>query len=160
MLLFYHNDIGMLLIQTLCIKMNLYLGLTYQEFKNIIKEIPLKYFQIEIDEQSYLIKPHFNLIIEVLNDIIYINLNDLETSTSIFQELIKNPSFQGLYFEELVHYQFKPTLKTFKIFLWSKLSMLITYLLLRKFLLFIHVLRHFISDLIIPFPLCLMLLYL
>ena len=116
MLLFYHNDIGMLLIQTLCIKMNLYHGLTYQEFKNIIKEIPLKYFQIEIDEQSYLIKPHFNLIIEVLNDIIYINLNDLETSTSIFQELIKNPSFQGLYFEELVHYQFKPTLKTFKNF--------------------------------------------
>ena len=90
MLLFYHNDIGMLLIQTLCIKMNLYHGLTYQEFKNIIKEIPLNYFQIEIDEQSYLIKPHFNLIIEVLNDIIYINLNDLETSTSIFQELIKN----------------------------------------------------------------------
>ena len=116
MLLFYHNDIGMLLIQTLCIKMNLYHGLTYQEFKNIIKEIPLKYFQIEIDEQSYLIKPHFNLIIEVLNDIIYINLNDLETSTSIFQELIKNPSFQGLYFEELVHYQIKPTLKTFKNF--------------------------------------------
>ena len=116
MLLFYHNDIGILLIQTLCIKMNLYHGLTYQEFKNIIKEIPLKNFQIEIDEQSYLIKPHFNLIIEVLNDIIYINLNDLETSTSIFQELIKNPSFQGLYFEELVHYQFKPTLKTFKNF--------------------------------------------
>lgn len=118
LLLFYHNDIGMLLIQTLCIKMNLYQVLTYQEFKNIIKVIPLKYFQIETsssnDEQSYLIKPHFNLIIEVLNDIIYVNLNDLETSTSIFQELIQNPSFQGLYFEELVHYQFKPTLKTFR----------------------------------------------
>ena len=118
LLRFYHEDIGMLVIQTLLIKMNLYHDLTFQEFKNIIRVIPLKYFQIERtnDELSYRITPHFNLIIEVLNDIIYVNLNFLETSTAIFQELIKNQSFQGIFFEELVHYQFKPTLKTFRNF--------------------------------------------
>ena len=111
---FYNDDIGTLEISLMEIKNSLNIKLSKIEFERLILEVPLKYFRIYNQKDIFIIKPHFPLIKEVIDDLIEQNYFLLKKhSVFISEQLNLNNSYNGYIFENILHYKFQPLKEPF-----------------------------------------------
>ena len=99
---FYNNDKKMF-IKLIKIKSVLDKTLTKDEFNIIIPTVPLKYFKVIQNGNCFIIKPHFNLILEILEEMLLEKSNTLQDRNELFDNLEDNDTYKGIVFELFFH---------------------------------------------------------
>ena len=74
-----------------------------EQFCSIIQTIPLKFFEVTKQDSSYIISPHFNLIIDVIDEILVDIGRDISNKNDLFPDIEEDKTYQGIVFELFFH---------------------------------------------------------
>ena len=81
-------------------------NLSQKEFEKVIEIVPLKYYVVTKEMNSFIIKPHFPVIYDIINEKIDSILKVYSKNFFQITKFITNRSFLGTLFEHIVHWQF------------------------------------------------------
>ena len=103
---FYKNEKN---VFNILIKLKYCLGkqLKEEQFCSIIQTIPLKFFEVTKQDSSYIISPHFNLIIDVIDEILVDIGRDISNKNDLFPDIEEDKTYQGIVFELFFHLKIK-----------------------------------------------------